>query len=248
MTAATEAPDEGLLAKIRALLAKAEATEFPDEAETLTAKAAELMAKYGIEQAKLADAEPDRDPIGDHHRIAMDAPYARDKAQLLNWIAQALGCRVIIHTRAAGISVTLFGFQSDRERAEMLFTSLLVQAAHALAVVEIPWGENKAVYRRTWYTGYAQAIYIRLTEAERRARAAAGEDQAASGKSTALVLADRGAQVEQAWTERAKDLKSAKARRLSGSGVRDGYRAGQRADLGGRKVQAGNRRALGGAQ
>jgi hypothetical protein len=44
------------LGRIRALLAKAEATGYPPEAEALTAKAQELMARYSIDEAVLADA------------------------------------------------------------------------------------------------------------------------------------------------------------------------------------------------
>jgi hypothetical protein len=240
--------EDSLLARIRALLAKAEATEFPEEAETLTAKASELMAKYGIEQAMLADADPTSDPIGDHDRIWMDAPYTRDKAYLLNSVAHALGCRTIIHSWKGGkAAVTMFGFQSDRERAELLFTSLLVQAAHALAVTPVPPGEGKAAYRRSWFQGYSSAIYWRLKKAEdaARERASADDERVASGRSTALVLADRGVQVERAWAERAAGMKKSSARRLSGSGTRAGYAAGQRADLGGRRVQDQGRRALG---
>lgn len=40
-----------MLDKIRALLAKAESTQFPEEAQALTAKATELIAKYGLEEA-----------------------------------------------------------------------------------------------------------------------------------------------------------------------------------------------------
>ena len=46
-----------ILDKIKALLAKAESSEFPEEAEALSAKATELMAKHRIEQGDLADGE-----------------------------------------------------------------------------------------------------------------------------------------------------------------------------------------------
>ena len=46
--------DERLLGKIRALLAKAESTEYAEEAEALSARAQELMAKYSIDHALLA--------------------------------------------------------------------------------------------------------------------------------------------------------------------------------------------------
>src|SRR5579864_7670175 len=55
-------PPSALLDRVRKLLAKAEAEGFtPPEAEALTAKAAELMARYGIDRARLAAARPDTD-------------------------------------------------------------------------------------------------------------------------------------------------------------------------------------------
>jgi hypothetical protein len=55
-----------LLARVRKLLAKAEAAGVtPAEAQALTAKAAELMAKYGIDRALLAAARPETDRPAD---------------------------------------------------------------------------------------------------------------------------------------------------------------------------------------
>ena len=51
---------------MRKLLAKAEAEGVtPDEAQALTAKAAELMAKYGIDRALLAARRPETDRPAD---------------------------------------------------------------------------------------------------------------------------------------------------------------------------------------
>ena len=54
------------LARVRKLLAKAEDTAVtPQEAEAYTAKAAELMASYGIDRAMLAAADPATDVPAD---------------------------------------------------------------------------------------------------------------------------------------------------------------------------------------
>ncbi|WP_228984453.1 dihydroxy-acid dehydratase, partial [Streptomyces sp. DH12] len=47
-------PESRMLGRIRALLAKAEATGFPEEAEALSAKAQELMARHSVDEALLA--------------------------------------------------------------------------------------------------------------------------------------------------------------------------------------------------
>src|SRR5262250_3153851 len=58
-------PPSALLDRVRKLLAKAEAEGVtPPEAEALTAKAAELMARYGIDRARLAAARPETDRAG----------------------------------------------------------------------------------------------------------------------------------------------------------------------------------------
>jgi hypothetical protein len=139
-----------ILDKIRKLLAQAEDDACtPAEAEAFTAKAAQLIAKYGIDRAMLADAQPDTDRIGDR-TIVMDAPYARDKAGLLHAIAVPLRCKTVLHRRyVAGrkqLSIHLFGYAADLDRVELLYTSLLVQAAHALAVEPVPYWESR---RRT---------------------------------------------------------------------------------------------------
>ena len=232
---------DSLLAKIRALLAKAEdPAATTAEAETYTAKATELMGRYGIERAMLADADPGSDLIGERE-ILVDAPYARDKRDLLSAIGHALGCQMIFRQRFGRIYGVLFGFGSDMDRAETLFTSLLVQAAHALAVTEVPYYENAAAFRRTWYAGYSYIIGQRLREAEARARAGAGGAYSSTGTSAALVLVGRKDQVEKAWTDHAATLKKARPRKLSGDGHWDGAEAGRRADLGGNRVGAGRR-------
>lgn len=58
--------DERILGKIRALHEKAESTEFPQEAEALSARAQELIAKYSIDHAVLASVIPYR--VRDPHR------------------------------------------------------------------------------------------------------------------------------------------------------------------------------------
>ncbi|MDP9441581.1 MAG: DUF2786 domain-containing protein, partial [Actinomycetota bacterium] len=46
--------DDRILSRVRALLAKAESTEFAPEAEAFTEKAQELMARYAIDDPVLS--------------------------------------------------------------------------------------------------------------------------------------------------------------------------------------------------
>ena len=126
-----------ILDKVRKLLAKAEDPACtPAEAEAFTAKAAELIAKYGVDAALLAESDPERDPVGDRV-VDVPAPYATEKCTLLSEVATELRCRAVRRLRrgSAGkeFSMHLFGHAADLERVEVLFTSLLVQASLALA-------------------------------------------------------------------------------------------------------------------
>jgi hypothetical protein len=240
--AAADHASDAVLAKVRKILAKAEdPAATREEAETYTAKAAELIATYGIDRALLAEAVPGSDVVGDRV-VVLDAPYALDKAGLLSGVAFALRCRAVQRSRrhADGkeLSMHLFGYDSDLTRAEVLYTSLLLQASSALQRTSAPPGESLAAYRRSWLAGFTAAVVRRLHDAEERAtRVADREPESAQGaRSVSLVLADRSVAVAEALEEEYPHLRTAAPRYLSGSGGRSGYLAGQRADLGGTRV------------
>ena len=243
-----------MLAKVRKLLAKAEdPATTPEEAETYTAKAAQLVAAYGIDRAMLAAADPDSDVVGDRV-VVLDPPYGRDKAGLLATVATSLRCQVVQRQRWVDgekqLSLHLFGYGADLQRAELLYTSLLLQATTGMARTSAPAGESVAAFRRSWLAGFSASVGRRLRETERDAEQSAERETAAGprtgGRSVALVLADRGAQVEGAVQQEYPSLGRARTRTLSGSGGPSGWAAGQRADLGGGRVAPSGRNALAG--
>lgn len=226
---------DALLGRVRKLLAMAEAEGLTEAArETYNAKAAELIAQYGIDRALVEESGPTRVGAADLV-LEVHPPYARDKISLLASIVTPLGCRLVHRTErragATGHSAHLFGMDADLTRAQLLFTSLLVQQAHGLAVAVPPAWEDPRAFRRSWMAGFAVAVRQRLTTAEQAARAAA-EPAAGAGTSVALVLADRSARVDEHLASVYPRLRSARGRQLSGSGGRAGYDAGQQADLG----------------
>jgi uncharacterized protein DUF2786 len=227
-----------MLEKVRKLLAKAEDPGCtPEEAAALNDKAAHLCAKYGIDRALLAAARPESDVVGDR-TVSVPAPYALDKSGLLATVAAALRCRTVRRKEwgagGCGYVMHLFGFGSDLERVELLYTSLLVQVAYGLASAPVPAGEAPAAFRRSWLAGFSQAVGVRLREAERCAAQAA--ESTTSGPSVALVLADRDSRVRRRVDEVYAQLRFCGPRRLTGSGQRHGYAAGAQADLGGARV------------
>ncbi|MFF3451323.1 DUF2786 domain-containing protein [Streptomyces sp. NPDC002667] len=172
------APQETrMLARIRALLAKAEATGFPEEAEALSAKAQELMARHSIDEALLAARTHAKDTPG-ACRIGVEAPYETAKAVLLDAVAGANRCRAVWNE--ALCFSTVVGFEPDLEAVELLYTSLLVQATAAMTKAEAAQraGGRKRTktFRQSFLAAYAHRIGDRLASvAEEQVTAAEGE-------------------------------------------------------------------------
>ncbi|QKW10865.1 DUF2786 domain-containing protein [Streptomyces sp. NA04227] len=152
-----------MLARIRALLAKAEATPYPEEAEALSAKAQELMARHSVDEAVLAAGRPAPDQPA-ACRIGVDAPYETAKAVLLDAVATANRCRAVWNS-ALGFS-TVVGFEPDLEAVELLYTSLLVQAHSAMTKAEAAQRQagrkRTKTFRQSFLAAYAQHIGDRL--------------------------------------------------------------------------------------
>jgi hypothetical protein len=237
-----------LLERVRKLLAKAEAHGVtPAEAEALTAKAAELMARYGIDRALLAARQPDTDHPADR-KVDVDNPWARVQAHLLCGLASAMRCQCVILPRSGpGTRIHMFGFASDIERTDVLYTSLLVQMQLGLAAAPVPgWARSPRAWRRSWLLGFVSAVVGRVRAAERRAATQADDEREDAEPGTELVLADR-ARIVQHRIERAYPVTRKARMTYSGGGYGDGYAKGQTADLGGARLGARPGRALGGS-
>jgi uncharacterized protein DUF2786 len=214
---------ERTLERVRKLLAKAERTDNEHERATFMAAASALMAKYGIDSLPPAGT---RQTPGDRV-VTLPGPWAREKARLVSLVAQAVRCRPLLIGRGdGGQRVHVFGFAADLERADLLATSLLLQMASGLARVRLP-GDVTAVraYRRSWLLGFTDEVYRLLCASESRAEAES------AGTGSALVLADRRAEVERAVAAHYPDIRRS-VPTTSGTGYRDGVAAGRRADLG----------------
>ncbi len=174
--------DQKVLARVRGLLAKAESTTFPEEAEALSAKAQELMSRYSLEQIVVdsADSAQGSDPHpAAARRLWLDSPYVAAKALLVGAVAEANRCRTVLSEKLG--FTTVLGDEVDLEIVELLTTSLLVQATRAMvsAGSQITrTGQSRTrSYRQSFLIAYATRIGERLTTA-RDAGAAAVPDSA----------------------------------------------------------------------
>jgi hypothetical protein len=239
----TEAPDR-LLDRVRKLLAKAEAEGVTaEEAQALTAKAAELMAKYGIDRALLAATQPETDKPG-NRIVEIYNPWARVQAHLLCGLAAALRCQCILLPAASGQRVHVFGYASDIERADVLYTSVLIQMWHGLVAAEVPAdADSVRAWRRSWLLGFAAAVIARVRTAEQRAEQAASATANGDSSRAALVLADRSLVIRQHVAQAYPVTRAARVT-YTGSGYGDGYEQGKRADIGTGRVGRKRARAL----
>ena len=232
--AANPAPDDRSLRRIRGLLAKAESTEFPDEAEALTAKAQELMTRHAVDAALLqvGQAQAGR-PAVDTRRVHVRDPYVRAKMQLLAAVAEANDVRLVWYS-GLGIA-NLVGVRADVAAVELLFTSLLLQVAQALSAAERPLGRGSASrsFRRSFLLGYAQRIAERLQAARQRATAEAAAEHAVD---LLPVLRSQQAAVEQRVTELFPRVRATRSRAsVDAGGWYAGRDAAESADVGSRR-------------
>ncbi|MEU8346753.1 DUF2786 domain-containing protein [Spirillospora sp. NPDC048832] len=231
--------DQRVLGKVRALLAKAESTEFPEEAEALSARAQELIARHSIDHVLLAAETGDtRGPAG--RRVAVDNPYEAPKAVLLTVVADANRCRAVWH-RELGFS-TVLGFPADLAAVEMLFTSLLVQATSAMVHAgprrDARGRSRTRSFRHAFLNAYASRIGERLREAAGEAADRATAD--AGGKDLLPVLAARDRAVERAVDEMFPNLAQGRAGSVSNyEGWVAGRAAADLASLNGRSEVTG---------
>jgi hypothetical protein len=232
----TEASDR-LLDRVRKLLAKAEGEGVtPEEAEALTAKAAELMAKYGIDRALLAARRPETDRP-DSRMVDIYNPWGRVRAHLLCGLASALRCQPILVTSPEGtLHVHIFGYASDLERADMLYTSVLIQMWHGLVAAPVPArAQSSRAWRRSWLLGFAAAVIARVQAAEQRAAQTATAAADSPQTSAEIVLADRSLVIRRHVAAAYPHTRTARLT-YSGSGYGDGYEQGKRADIGAGRV------------
>lgn len=209
--------------KVGLLLAKAEATDNPAEAEAYTRKAEELMLKHNIDQAMVASKRPGSkvDEI-----VMVSIPtVSQYNAALVTYggvVAASFNLKAYTSlTTGKGASapswIWLVGHQSDVYQAVPLVQSLLVQAEHAMRYW---WGtegrdvcghlpkSRQYAARREFFFAFASGARQRLMETRNRV-------VQESGTGTDLVLRDRASVVDE-WTKNNVSTTKSMAGRVKG--------------------------------
>lgn len=235
---------------IAQLLKKAETTT-PEEAEALTAKAVELMQKYGIDQMMLAARGTNVKERIEQLHIPLSGIYAMAYMSMMSAIAKAYGGENVrtYYTPygKSNVTLTIVGFESDVSALKVLLTSLQLQAVVALDT----WWKSidsvgmkpmqKFKERRTFLKSFGYGASERI----RRSRTKTVKEAETTTPGTELVLRSRALAVKEFMDANVGGLKSVKSREKSGSfsASRAGTEAGRNANTGDKQVGQG-RRAL----
>ncbi|WP_125611951.1 DUF2786 domain-containing protein [Specibacter cremeus] len=189
------------LTLITRLLAKAEATGFPDEAQAFQEHAERLMVRYGIEQATV-DAEAGRlgkprEAMVERH-FPVTGTYRVGRSQGFTAIARAFNSvQVLESTGRTAKTLYLIGAESDVDQVMRLFHSLLVQMDGAMHAwwAAVPYRDalsanDRTLERRQFQLSFLHRVAERIT-ALHASEAAAGEP------GRALVLVGRRERAEE---------------------------------------------------
>lgn len=159
--------DQKVRSRVRGLLAKAESSTFPQEAEALCAKAQELMTRHCLHQILVGGCSGGVPPPATARRLWLDGPYVAAKAALVSAVAAANRCRTVLSERLG--FTTVIGDVVDVEIVELLSASLLVQVNRAMVATgrQITHSGKCRTrsYRRSFLLAYATRIGERLSAA-----------------------------------------------------------------------------------
>lgn len=159
--------------RVRALLTQAADQDGTPEGDAFQARAFELMARYGVDQAQLGDNDTDEMT---KRTINLTGSYSHQQLNLAGTIGHALHCQV--YGRGTGRkadSFTVYGRARHIERVVMLFSILNPQMATGAENLPKAPGVARTVQKRSWMDGFRIGVERRLRTAEKEATEAGGQ-------------------------------------------------------------------------
>jgi hypothetical protein len=240
MTNAATSPADSttaLVDKVRKLLAMAEGTANPNEADAFSRKAAELIAEHRIQPEQLRAVSRD-DLAVDEFPLGRGA-YVRGRLALLQAVAEASGCQVVFQAKPTGTVAYVAGFRADLDTVGLLYHSLHTQASGRMGRERRATGAATQQWRRSFLFGFADEIRTMLADTAREATSRLHPS------STALpALRERDRRVDEfARRSFGRVVAARRPKAATAQGFVAGREAAARADLG--RSRVGGRRALG---
>lgn len=243
--------------RITALLAKAnDPAATPEEAETYSKKAEELMVKWGISDAMLDAKRRGQRKAGEkiiEKRVRLHGSFVRAEVALGFAAGRGLGNVRVLKSngnRSEGTMVQyvwFIGYESDVARAITLFESLQLQAVSARQHWWRTFDEKSRMTNNEQYLAKRQFISSFAWTVEQRLTAmrTTAVEEASQDKSTALVLVDRTAKVDEFIDANYKVRQGRGINGGSWAASSAGRAAGAKANLGGTQVGTGSAGSIG---
>lgn len=240
--------DNKMIARIKALFAKADSVEGTPEADIFREKAYELLAKYGIDES-MTRAAGDSPVAGDTMRAATfsyaDDTFGYEKMLLVHRVGRALHCDAVQLRKENTLQV--FGLARHMERVKFLVDLLMPQmlSGASKAYSENPFASGDLQrakrdlhnHRAEWMVGFADRVGERLREAERKA--AGDYDREQGGSGAEVQLASDFDRARRAMHKKYPNIGYARGRSHGGEGYSAGQRAGNAANVGHSQVSGG---------
>lgn len=238
--------------KILKLLAMAESTNFPEEAEGFTEAAERLMLKYSIDQAMIDQRRAQGGKKSDEPIVKktmhFTGIYAGGFVMMGHYVASATGNLRTLKSKgydpATGKkaeTLWIIGFESDVLQMETLIRSLQLQAMTAMGQW---WKENKhTIHQSRGYIERRSFIISFGSGAGERIRRSKKEVVKEAGTGAELAVIDRKKKVDE-WMN--DNMRTSRGRGGLTAGVRGsnaGREAGRNANTGGSSL-GGSRKAL----
>lgn len=239
---------EKIIDKVHKLLAKAERTDNPEEAEAFSAKAAELMERHTIDQSML-NRDTGQAAGVTEFLVDVSGAYYIGLRDFAVHVGNALGFKVLLHSYGKNKSVGWYGFEDELAVGEVLWASLRLQCerfsrVHMAAYIPpnpLDDRSDRFYEKRSFMIGFGQRVGARIRATRVRVQEEVTEER---GSSVALALVDRGSAIDKWMREKYRIGQSrSTSNRISGSGLNGGRAAGDRADIGQRRM-SGSRGSL----
>ncbi|MEO6081578.1 MAG: DUF2786 domain-containing protein [Umezawaea sp.] len=256
MATTAKTPKARMMEKVRALLTQAEDPAVTEqEAQAFAAKAAELMARYSLDEATVRAANGQKAELVKVLKFEVSGQgwHGKARATLVYLVAQAYGCEVCtVNNKMNGETrwVAIVGTASAVTSLELLLPSIVLQAeANGVKATKAHMEQvgrtfdtqaNRNIARRVFFRSYLPGFGIGVAEKITAFRDEIVKEVA--DQPGALVLASDAERVKADFDRRFPDLKVSKSDSHSPAGAIAGLRDGRNADTGtGNKVGGGKR-------
>jgi hypothetical protein len=231
--------EEKILEKVRKLMSTAESHAELGQlevAETYRSQAVAMLNRYQLDAALLERKSKVKEDVI-LKTLTCEGTLQKRWWTLLHVVTMEGGCRSVGRqidwVRPKRTEVDVIGFPSDVEAAELLWTSLMLQAQAELrrAMPSCPPGLNRLTFQKNFLDAFNGTIMRRLQK--ERADAVASVEKEDGTGSLLPVLRDRKARVDEFVDARFGRLrKGSRTGTGTSAGRSEGAAAGSRASMG----------------